>query len=170
MAGQPREIEHKYLIRMPAEEMLMQKEGCVRIEITQDYLVKEAGKGSCRVRRAETPDGVRYFFTQKEHISAIERIEREREITFSEYEEYQKMRDPELIQIKKTRYRYPENGHVYEVDIFPFWKKQAFLEIEVPAVDTKIRLPEDLQLLREVTEDRRYTNRALAREIPQEEA
>lgn len=56
-----------------------------------------------------------------------------------------------------------------EVDVFPFWQDRAFCEVELPDEATVVTLPEFLDVIREVTEDKRYTNLALAREIPMEE-
>ena len=56
-----------------------------------------------------------------------------------------------------------------EIDVFPFWEDRAFCEAELPAEDTPVTLPDWLEVVREVSADKRYTNLALAREIPMEE-
>ena len=57
----------------------------------------------------------------------------------------------------------------FEIDLFPFWKKQAYLELELRDESQTIDFPPALERIREVTGDGRYTNRALAREIPEED-
>ena len=53
--------------------------------------------------------------------------------------------------------------------MFPFWKNQAYLEIELTDEGEAFLLPPGIRLLREVTEDPRFTNAALSLEIPNEE-
>jgi len=166
----PYEIEHKYLIRTPDLALLEQKPGVTIVKIEQTYLVC-GGEGENRRVRAWTSDGKTvWYYTRKKKITSLKRIEEETVITAEEARELLREADPCCRPITKTRYRYPENGFLYEVDIFPFWEKQAFLEVEVAREDIKVPFPEDLVLLREVTDDKKYTNHALAREIPAEEA
>ena len=52
--------------------------------------------------------------------------------------------------------------------MFPFWEDRAFCEAELKSEDEPLELPEWMHLVREVSADRRYTNYALARRIPEE--
>ena len=63
----------------------------------------------------------------------------------------------------------PYEGQVFELDLFPFWEKQAYLEIELESEDQKIVFPPMLDIVREITYDARYTKSALAKSIPAEE-
>jgi CYTH domain-containing protein len=74
-----------------------------------------------------------------------------------------------LRKIEKTRYCVPMGELTAEIDVFPFWSDRAFCEVELPHEDTPVTLPEWLDVVREVSADKRYTNLALAREIPMEE-
>ena len=51
---------------------------------------------------------------------------------------------------------------------YPFWQKQAVLEVELPSEDTELVLPPYLTVLCDVSGDRRYKNVSLARAIPDE--
>jgi len=55
-----------------------------------------------------------------------------------------------------------------EIDVFPFWRDRAFCECELQSEDEPLPLPDWLHVYREVTDDPRYTNRALARSVPDE--
>ena len=57
--------------------------------------------------------------------------------------------------------------YAYE-DLYPFWEKQAVLEVELRDEDEGFQIPPELRILREVTGDPRYLNSSLAREIPDE--
>ena len=72
--------------------------------------------------------------------------------------------------IKKTRYAIPIDHHIAEIDIYPFWKKQAVMEIELKSEDDSVTLPDFVEVLREVTGDRTYSNNALSKSVPAEDA
>ena len=71
--------------------------------------------------------------------------------------------DPEARSIHKTRYHLPSGGRCFEVDIFPEWTDRAFVEIEMESETARFEIPECLEVIKEVTDDGRYTNAALAR-------
>ena len=71
--------------------------------------------------------------------------------------------------IRKERYCLMYKGTYYEIDIFPFWNKQAYLEVELLSENEKIRIPEFIKVIREVTYDPRYKNSSLCNSIPKEE-
>ena len=56
-----------------------------------------------------------------------------------------------------------EGGFCYEIDVYPEWTDRAVLEIELEREDQAVVLPDWVSVLREVTEDPRYTNHALSR-------
>ena len=121
-----------------------------------------------RIRRARCGDETRYYYTEKTRVTAVTRIEREHEITAAEFEALLSERDEALRTIEKTRYLVPFEGHTLEIDVFPFWRDRAFCECELQSEDEPLPLPDWLHVYREVTDDPRYTNRALARSVPDE--
>ncbi len=161
------EIERKYLIRYPSAELLGQ---CAsRSDITQTYLAKRDGHGGERVRKRVYADRTEYTHTEKRKITAIRREEREREIGREEYEALLQRADPERRTIEKTRYCLDHAGKLFEIDLYPFWRDRAVMEIELEGEEECVTLPEEIAIIREITQDKRYTNRAIAKEIPQEE-
>ncbi len=162
----PYEIERKFLIRRPDPAELAAAE---KSEITQTYLLAEPGC-TARVRKQVRGDICTYTHTVKHKISDLRRIEEEREISEESYRQLLKRADPEKTPIRKTRYCLPYCGQLLEIDVFPFWKRQAYLEIELAEESEEIHIPPFLQIIREVTSDSRYTNAALAGQIPPEES
>lgn len=162
----PLEIERKFLIEYPDIALLDRLSNGNRSEISQTYLVAEAGTSE-RVR-ARTRGGVTvYTHNTKIKLSHMKRVELEDEISEAEYKELLTRADPKCRTIEKVRYCVPHGGFVFEIDIFPFWNDKAFMEVEMPSEDTQVELPDFVQIIREVTEDNRYTNHALAIELPE---
>ena len=159
--GLPLEIERKFLIEMPDRAFLRALPGCRVLTISQTYLKKE-GDYRARVRRTVC-DGIEvYTHTAKRKISDMTRVELERGISEEEYEAFLKQRDPERHTIEKTRFAFPFGGHTVEIDVYPFWTDRATLEIELGSEDEEVLLPPFVRLIREVTQDRAYTNASLA--------
>lgn len=162
----PLEIERKFLIVYPDTVLLDRLSGGNRSEISQTYLVSEAGTSE-RVR-ARTRDGVTvYTHNTKIKLSHMKRIELEDEVSAEEYRELLTRADPKCRTIEKVRYCVPHGDFVFEIDIFPFWTDKAFMEVEMPSEETQVDLPDFVTIIREVTEDNRYTNHSLAKEIPE---
>ena len=110
-----------------------------------------------------------YTHTEKTRLSDLKRIENEREISQEEYERLLQNADPDRNVIHKTRWVLPWQGQHFEIDIYPFWKNQAVMEIELKNEAQAVELPPQIQILREVTEDARYLNSSLSVTIPPEE-
>ena len=164
----PLEIERKWLIRMPDAALLAEKAERV-IEMEQVYLTGGAPGVSMRVRKSVCNGETVYHRNEKQRLSDRVRIEREAEIDAQHYNILLGFADPKLRKIEKTRYCVPLGELTAEIDVFPFWTDRAFCEVELPDEHTPVTLPRWLDVIREVTDDKRYTNLALAREIPMED-
>ena len=160
------EIERKFIIRRPARSYL--EEFGSSTEIVQTYLLGEPGE-STRVRKRWKGNNFSYTLTIKSRVNAMRQIERERDLTEVEYEELLKRTDPACHPIQKERWVVEYRGQSFEIDLFPFWENQAYLELELSDESQEIDFPPELEIIREVTGDFRYTNHALAREIPEED-
>ena len=78
----PFEIERKFLIRRPELAWLQKEADCS--EIRQTYLQSPEGLRA-RVRMRQWPNRCVYTYTEKVKLSALRRIEREREIDAEEH-------------------------------------------------------------------------------------
>ena len=162
----PYEIERKFLILRP--DLLNLSTLCKVQEIHQTYLA--VSKGAVRIRKTQERGKVTYTETAKRTLSPIRRIEIERELSEAEYTRRLSNRDPRRQTIQKTRYCLPYQGHTLEIDIYPFWSKQAILEVELRDEKEEFTIPPFIRVLREVTSDPQYSNYALAREVPSEDS
>jgi len=161
------EIERKYLIRMPDRALLDRL--CARRDyIRQTYLTPAEPGTTERIRLRGCGETAEYTHTVKRRLTDYTRQEDEETVSPRAYRELALRADPELRVIEKTRWCVPHMGVTLEVDCFPFWSDRAFLEIELPDPAAAPPLPDWVSLIREVTEDPRYTNRALAAEVPME--
>ncbi len=164
------EIERKYLIAMPDEEFLKSVKGASVSKITQTYLVPEIPKSTDRVRASEKDGKTVYTHTVKIKRSASVRYENESVIDKTEYENLLLRADKNLSVIEKKRWKIPfGKGLIAEIDIYPFWEKQAICEVETSEEDEIYSLPAFIRVIREVTEDSNYSNRAMAFYAPTEE-
>lgn len=157
------EIERKFLIRYPDVDFLQKIDGCKKVNIQQTYLTDRR-----RIRRWEEDGRTSFIVTFKEKINDIVRIEKESEISEKEFEHLMLLRDPSRQTITKTRYRFPFERKLLEVDVFDFWKDRAFLEIELDYEDEAFSIPTYITVIKEVTADKRYRNSVLAKAIPYE--
>ena len=57
---------------------------------------------------------------------------------------------------------------LFEIDVYPFWTDRAIMEIELDSEEREVMLPPFIEVIKEVTGDGRYTNAAIAREVPAE--
>ena len=149
-------IERKYLLQ-GAPEMPLPLEV---YEIEQGYM--PGLRLVERLRRQQSRTGhVRYFRTVKVS-SGLERIELEEETDQRVFDHLWLL--TEGRRLRKRRHVIADGDAHWEIDEFldrPLW----LAELEIPTRDTEITIPHWLQpvLVRDVTTERKYTNRSLAR-------
>lgn len=159
---EPLEIERKYLIQYPDVLWLDSLENCQRIEIIQTYLKSDENE-EVRVRQRGKDGNFIYFKTIKRKISGLKRIEVEKRLSKDEYLALLLEADTERRQIRKTRYCLMYENQYFEIDIYPFWNDKAILEIELSDENSKINFPENIKIIKEVTDDENYKNASLAK-------
>ena len=152
----PVEIERKYLIKLPDIEYLNSLPNCRGIEISQSYL--DIPNANVRIRKR---NGI-YIKTEKSKLTELTRQETESMISEQEYNKLMEFKHPQLDTVTKARYCLLWSGKYFEIDVFPFWNDVAYLEIELMSEDEKVELPPFVQVIKEVTFDKRYTNKSLA--------
>lgn len=162
------EIERRYLIRRPDEKALSALPDCAYTDISQTYLRAAAGTTE-RVRKRGLDGQWQYSYTIKRRISLMSNIEDERAISPEEYAQLLTRADPARRTIEKRRYTLPWEGHVFEIDLYSFWKQQAIMEVELKDENEAAPLPPSVIVLRELTGDRVYSNAALALSVPRED-
>ena len=161
------EIERKFLIQYPDMAML---ERCAEgTEITQTYLLSEAKGETARVRKRGADGVYTYTHTVKTRISDMRKVEMEREVSEEEYAALLKSADPARRTIFKQRWCLYYEGQMFEIDVFPFWSDRAIMEIELIDESQTVIFPPEIEIIKEVTHDKRYTNASLAKHIPEDD-
>ena len=164
---EPLEIERKFLICYPNIKELENKPNCTKIDITQTYL-KTDDDTERRVRARGIDGDYLYYLTEKRKITGLKRIEVERKLSQDEYLRLLMEADNKLHTIRKTRYCLSENNQYFEIDIYPEWNNQAIMEIELSSEDEKIKVPDCIEVIKEVTDDDKYKNYQMAKEMPKQ--
>ena len=164
----PIETERKFLIQKPDLEKLKALEGCNVSRITQTYLTDPDGNVE-RVRMRVYADKTVYTHTVKRRISPMSALEEEHVIDRAEYDLLLARADAKRAPIEKTRCAIPFAGHTAEIDIYPFWQKQAVLEIELTGEDDRVPVPGFVTVIRDVTGDHSYSNNSLSLKVPKED-
>lgn len=159
---EPLEVERKFLIEYPDIAWLESNPNCRRIEIIQTYLKSAAGE-EVRVRQRGSDGNYVYSITTKRSVTGLRRVEIERRLSKEEYLTLLMEADPSMRQIRKTRYCLIHQGQYFEIDVYAFWQDKAIVELEVSDATAHITFPEQLKVIREVTEDPQYKNATLAK-------
>lgn len=153
----PLEIERKFLIKYPDIKKLNENPNCKGVEISQCYI--DEPNERYRVRKRGIGDECLYIKTQKFKISEIKRIEIEELISKEIYEDIIKNRPV----LSKVRYLCVYKNKYFELDVFPFWSDKAFLEIELKSENEEFEIPDYLEVIKEVSNDKNYRNISLAK-------
>ena len=162
----PIEIERKFLVKMPDIEKLVSEYRAVKIDILQTYLMSNDTNEETRVRQRGQSGEYTYFFTKKKEISNMSRVETGGVITQHEYIDLLMNADTALKPVRKERYCFVSDNLYFVLDVHPFWRDYAILEIELTRENQEIAFPTFIDVIREVTDDLRFRNRSIAKEIP----
>lgn len=150
------EIERKYLLsalpRFPDPLDVL--------EVDQGYIPGQQVLERLRLQRHA--DGRERYFRTVKLGSGVERLELEDEIGRRTFDHLWVL--TEGARLRKRRYIVANGGDTWEIDEF-LDRPLVLAELEIPRVDTPIRVPDWLAavLVREVTDEKAYTNRNLAR-------
>ena len=161
---EPYEIERKFLIEKPDLEYLDNLPMCEKVQIVQTYL-KSSDDEEIRIRQRGSDGVFTYSKTRKINVNNLKRIEVEERLTQEEYINELLNADPERGQIIKDRYCLSYNNQYFEIDIYPFFKDKAICEIELDSENQKIDLPPFIEVIEEVTDNLKYRNSEIAKQI-----
>lgn len=159
---EPFEVERKFLIEYPDVAWLESMPNCQKIEIIQTYLYCSPDE-EVRVRQRGFDGHYIYFQTTKRRVSDIKRVEIERRLTEREYVRLLMNADTSRRQIRKDRYCLTYENQYFEIDVYPFWTDKAIAEIELSDENAEIRFPDEIRVIKEVTDDDAYKNASLAK-------
>jgi CYTH domain-containing protein len=150
------EIERKYLLsglpKFPRAAAIL--------DIDQGYLPGE--KLVERLRREQSHEGVVRHYRTVKLGSGVERIEVEEEADEPVFQHLWLLTGGRRL--RKRRYVVPNGDDMWEIDEF-LDRPLVLAELELERADAKVKIPDWLKpvLVREVTDEKEYTNRSLAR-------
>lgn len=160
---EPMEIERKFLIEKPDINYLKGLKNCKDVDIMQTYLTSQ---DETRVRQRGKDGSYIYTITTKKYISPTKRVEFERRISEKEYLTYLTMADTSIRQIRKKRFCLVYKNRYFEIDIYPFANNRAICEIELAEENEQIEMPKFIKVIKEVSDDKNYSNHSFAKSIP----
>lgn len=162
------EIERKYIIEMPDISLIKKMPSYSCSKICQIYLECDENITS-RIRKRSFTDKTVYTKTAKKRISEIASLENECEICADEFEKLKTRIKHGTSPVIKERHVFTYLGKLFEIDIYPGWKRHAILETELAFYEEKIDFPEFIKIKREVSGIKEYTNAAMSVSFPKED-
>ena len=157
--GKTYEIERKFLVEFPDVDKLDVRK---KIGIIQTYLADGENKSQRRVRKMSVNGELSYTYTEKIFLTRITREENECSISRTEYENLLKQAKTNVRPVEKTRYAFNYHDQLFELDTYPFSDKLAIMELELECPEQKIDFPDNVNVIRDISDDVRYSNSALA--------
>lgn len=149
----------KYLVAMPDCASLENLLGAAPAEMMQTYLVPVRQDTERRIRQQKNGSGYLYFYTEKRIAPDGTRWVTEKPISEKEYVAYLMEADVSLHSVIKQKYSFTYEKRRMELDVYPFCSDKAILFAY--GADTG-RLPPEIKILKDVTGEAEYKNRALA--------
>ena len=162
------ETERKYIIKLPDFSLLEREAEYTSSDITQIYLNSNSGV-THRVRARSYGGKTVYTETKKVRISRVSAIEDEREISAAEYENLAKNIKHGTTPVQKTRHTFVYEGQLFEIDVYPSWKCTAIMETELDSRDKTVEIPDFIEIVADVTENKSYSNRGMSQSFPEEQ-
>ena len=160
----PIETERKYLISMPNVYKLVEKYNAVKSEIVQVYLKSENQDEEVRIRQRGQNGSFTYYLTKKVKRDDMSRYETEEKISKDRYLSLLMDADTSKNIVRKTRYCFMYENQYFELDIYPFCETRAILEIELTDKNKMVRIPKDINVIKEVTDDDKFKNSSIAKD------
>ncbi len=157
---EPLEVERKFLVKHFDHDKM---EHYQIIDIEQAYIISGSSVKEVRVRKRGQNGSFIYFQTTKKYHGYGERIETEHRISADEYIWSLRYKQPGTRIIQKQRTCFLYKGKYFELDVFKNLKKElCILEVELVHIDDNFELPSFIEITKEVTADKSFSNSALA--------
>lgn len=149
------EIERKFLIEYPNFELIKYRS---KVEISQSYLIRVNPNVERRIRAWIQDNSAKYYYTEKMFLTGFTRQEVEREISKTEYDKLSLEIDSSIVTVEKVRYLLDYNHLTFEIDVYPFSKVLAIMEVELESETQQYTIPKDIKVLKEVTGIKEFGN------------
>ena len=156
----PAMAKRKYLISMPDLKSVAEKYNASAIEMMQIYLSCSNPGIERRIRQQKNGREYLYFYTEKRTAEDGEKWVTEKPISEKEYVSYLMESDISLNPVHKTKYRFNYEQYRIEIDVYPSSEEKAIMFVYGEA-DGK-GIPPEIEIIKDVTGEPDYKNRALA--------
>lgn len=167
MESIPIEIERKFIVKKPDPEKMKKEENYTSSEILQIYLSSAPGV-THRIRMRDFGERVSYTETVKRRIDRISSYEDEREISKEEFEMLRTRQRQGTNPVHKVRHTFVYHGKTFELDVYPKWRRTCIMEIELRDRSERVDMPPFIEIVKEVTGDKFYSNANMSASFPKE--
>lgn len=162
----PIEIERRFLVKSLPDfsDTAFNHIKIQKIFIEQIYLKSQNENEELRIRKRSQWDSSNYYRTTKDRRGQWP-IEKETSISARDYLALQDLKDPQKDIIHKNRYCFVYENQYFELDHFiapDRHKGKIILEIELTEENKEVKIPPFLEVMKEITEDKSYSNYSLA--------
>ncbi len=157
----PYEIERKFLVALDTDPAFFPVSHHFA-DITQTYLQKLERGVSRRIRERTCGGTSLYVYTEKRNIRSGVREETERLIDVREYSTFLREGDPRRLPVLKRRYSFAWEHQYFQLDRLNSPESLVLLEVELTDERQEVLLPPFVKVIKEVTDEPRYTNSAIA--------
>lgn len=154
--------QKKYLIDLNDNVyQFLSSVGANAIDIEQTYLESEQEHYERRLRKRNLNGESTYYLTvQKKANGGLSKIITDKKITEKEYLRF--LEYPDIGTVVKKRFTFVYKKQYFKLDIID--DSFALLEVNPISSKSKINLPNELNMIKEVTEDNDYDNITLAQQ------
>lgn len=163
------EIERKFLIKPFDYNVIPNYKDIPQYDIMQIYLINKDKNTEERVRVIRQVNGAviynhcNMYHTIKRKVSTGIREENEVQIDSDKFASYLMRMNPQSRPIIKHRICYPYSYHYIEIDTYKSIDMPGLiLEVELNKIEENVSLPDYIEVIKEVTNDDRYSNHSLA--------
>lgn len=157
----PLEIERWFLVDSSANPKHFPVQAAT-VAIRQTYLRKTASDIQRRIRARAFQGDALYVYTEKQEVRPGVRIENERIISQKEYLRLLAEADPKRREVIKKRVSFVWRDQYFQLDFISLPSRLVKLEAELTKENTILTLPPFLNVIREVTDDDRFSNSSIA--------
>ncbi len=159
---EPVAMRRKFLIEYPDLDWLNSNPLTRKLDVIETYL--KAPEGSTyHIKQTGENGHWTAVATKKIRQIGVKSLELERRLTEDHYLELLEEADHSLRSLYKTRYFLAYDRQYFVIDLFPFWHDQAILSVQIPSEDAEIRFPEEIHVIKEITDVEEYRNHYLAK-------
>ena len=158
------EYNRKILVKMPDLKKLSYNR---KITIIQNYLYTDDENVEKRIRQRKYGDNCSYYYTEKYRVDIKNngRLKADRRISEREYLSLLAQINPKYRQIVKDRYCFVYENQYFNLDVFPFDKEKALLEISLEENDKVLDIPDFIEIIKDVTDDESFKNISLSEKM-----